>query len=119
MKAFREGAQFNARKIAGFEDCPYAYLYLRPDPSTMAILPWRPEIGRVMRMFCDVYTPEGEIYQADTRAILKKAVQKADEAGISFRFGSETEFYLFQKDDNGNPTKIPYDQAGYMDGTGA
>ncbi len=115
MKAFREGAQFNARKIAGFEDCPYAYLYLRPDPSTMAILPWRPEIGRVMRMFCDVYTPEGEIYQADTRAILKKAVQKADEAGISFRFGSETEFYLFQKDDNGNPTKIPYDQAGYMD----
>ncbi len=114
-KAFEEGASFNARKIAGFEDCPYAYLFLKPDPTTMAILPWRPEIGRVMRMFCDVYTPDGEEYQAETRAMLKKAEQKAKEAGITFKFSSESEFYLFKKDDDGNPTKIPYDEAGYMD----
>ncbi len=114
-KAFDEGAPINARAIAGFEDCPYASLYLKPDPDTMAILPWRPDSGKVLRMFCDVFTPEGEEYTDDTRAILKRAVKKAEERGIRFRFGTETEFYLFKKDDEGNPTKIPYDRAGYMD----
>ncbi len=114
-KAFVNGAPINARVIAGFEDCPYASLYLKPDPDTMAILPWRPDSGKVLRMFCDVYTPEGEIYQADTRAILKRAIRAAQDKGIEFRFGAETEFYLFLKDNEGNPTRIPYDQAGYMD----
>ena len=114
-KAFEDGIPINAREIAGFEDCPYACLYLRPDPSTLAVLPWRPDSGRVLRMFCDVYTPEEKEYVSDTRGILKKAVDKAKDAGIEFRFGSETEFYLFEKDEEGNPTKTPYDIAGYMD----
>lgn len=115
QKAFRDGVPINAREIAGFEDCPYASLYLRPDPDTMAILPWRPDSGRVLRMFCNVYTPDEEEYVSDTRAILQKAIAKAKEAGIEFRFGTETEFYLFITDDEGNPTRIPYDAAGYMD----
>lgn len=114
-KAFEEGAPINARVIAGFGDCPYATLYLKPDPDTMAILPWRPDSGRVLRMFCDIYTPEGEEYESDTRRILRKAIEKADASGVEFRFGTETEFYLFKKDEEGNPTKIPYDKAGYMD----
>ena len=115
MKAFEDGAPINAREIAGFRGCPYASLFLKPDPSTLAILPWRPDSGKVLRMFCDVYTPDGNVFPADTRAILKNAVKCAEDAGIEFRFGNETEFYLFKKDDNGNPTNIPYDQAGYMD----
>ena len=115
MKVFRDGAPINAREIAGYEGCPYAALYLKPDPSTLAILPWRPDSGKVLRMFCDVCTPEGEPAAADTRGILKDAVRKAQDAGIEFRFGNETEFYLFRKDEDGNPTKIPYDQAGYLD----
>ena len=114
-KAFEDGAPINARVISGFEDSPYATLYLKPDSDTMAILPWRPDSGRVLRMFCDVYTPEGEVYVPDTRAILKNAVRLSEEKGIEFRFGTETEFYLFRKDDEGNPTRIPYDDAGYMD----
>ena len=114
-KAFEEGAPINARVIAGFKDCPYASLYLRPNPDTMAILPWRPDSGKVLRMFCNVYTPDGEEYVSDTRAILKQAVAAAEEKGIEFRFGNETEFYLFLKDEEGNPTRIPYDKAGYMD----
>ena len=115
MKAFEEGIPINARQIAGFEDSPSASLYLRPDSSTLTVLPWRPDSGRVLRMLCDVCTPDGEVYPSDTRSILKKAVQKAKEAGIEFRFGMETEFYLFARDNDGNPTKIPYDNAGYMD----
>lgn len=115
MKAFDQGAPINAREIAGFQDSPYASLYLKPDPDTMSILPWRPDSGRVLRMFCDVCMPDGEIYASDTRAILKNAVEKARQKGVEFRFGTETEFYLFKKDDQGNPTKIPYDNAGYLD----
>ena len=91
-KVFESGAPINARAIAGFEDCPYASLLLKPDASTIAVLPWRPDSGRVLRMYCDVYTPDGEEYPSDTRAILKKAVAKAKAAGIEFRFGTETEF---------------------------
>lgn len=115
MKAFDQGAPISAREIAGFQDSPYASLYLKPDPDTMSILPWRPDSGRVLRMFCDVCMPDGEIYASDTRAILKNAVEKARQKGVEFRFGTETEFYLFKKDDQGNPTKIPYDNAGYLD----
>ena len=114
-KAFEEGIPVNARQIAGFDDCPYACLYLKPDSSTLTILPWRPESGRVLRMLCDLCTPDGKPYDSDTRLILKKAVERAEAAGIEFRFGSEMEFYLFLKDDEGNTTKIPYDNAGYMD----
>ncbi len=114
-KAFEDGTPINAKEIAGFKDSEYASLYLKPDPDTLAILPWRPDSGKVLRMFCDVFTPEGKEYTSDTRAILKKAVGKADDAGVEFRFGTETEFYLFNKDDEGNPTRIPYDHAGYMD----
>ncbi|MBR4807026.1 MAG: glutamine synthetase [Lachnospiraceae bacterium] len=114
-KSFDEGIPINAKEIAGFEDCPYASLYLKPDADTLSILPWRPDSGRVLRMYCNVFTPGGKEYVSDTRSILMKAVAEAEERGIEFRFGTESEFYLFTKDEEGNPTKIPYDEAGYMD----
>ena len=114
-KAFEDGIPINAAEIAGFGNCPYASLFLKPDPDTLSVLPWRSETGKVLRMFCDLYTPEGEGYICDTRLVLKMAMQKAKERGIEFRFGNETEFYLFVNDEDGNPTKIPYDNAGYMD----
>ena len=114
-KAFEYGIPIEAREIAGFRDCPYATLYLKPDADTLSVLPWRPDSGKVLRMFCDVYTPEGTVYASDTRTILKDAVARAKAAGIEFRFGTETEFYLFCNDEEGKPTKEPYDQAGYMD----
>ena len=52
-KAFEDGAPISAKEIAGFRGSPYAKLYLKPDPSTLAVLPWRPDSGRVLRMFCE------------------------------------------------------------------
>ncbi len=114
-KAFEEGVGISASEIAGFEESKSGRLYLKPDASTLSVLPWRPDSGRVVRMYCDVVTPDGEAFSADPRNVLRKAAAKAEEAGIEFRFGAASEFYLFRKDDLGNPTKIPYDQAGYMD----
>ena len=114
-KAFRDGIMINAKSIRGFEGCNEGILYLKPDPDTLSVLPWRPDSGRVLSMFCDVCKADGTPFEADTRNILKNAVKAAEDAGIEFRFGSEMEFYLFKTDDEANPTKIPYDEAGYMD----
>ena len=114
-KAFKEGIAINAKSIRGFDTSEEATLYLKPDPATLSVLPWRPDSGRVLRMFCDVCKADGTPFEADTRNILKDAVAAAEKAGIEFKFGSEMEFYLFKTDDEANPTKIPYDEAGYMD----
>ena len=114
-KAFDEGIPVSTGMIAGFRESPYSRLFLKPDTDTLSVLPWRPDSGKVLRMFCDVCTPDGDVYGSDTRYVLKSAVEASKKAGVEFRFGTETEFYLFKKDDEGNPTQIPYDNAGYMD----
>ena len=114
-KAFEQGIPINARKVRGFEDADISTLYLRPDATTLSILPWRPESGRVLRMYCDICDEDGTPIKLDTRWLLKEAVLEAEKAGIEFRFASESEFYLFSKDEQGNSTRIPFDRAGYMD----
>ena len=114
-RAFEYGIAIDASAIAGFGDENHSDLFLHPDADTLMPLPWRPEHGCVVRMFCNITYPDGRIFECDTRSILKKAIQDAEHAGYHFFFGAGQEFYLFQLDDNGNPTKIPYDNATYMD----
>ena len=114
-RAFEYGIAIDASAIAGFGDENRSDLFLHPDADTLMPLPWRPEHGRVVRMFCNITHPDGRIFECDTRSILKRAIQDAQNAGFQFFFGAEQEFYLFTLDDNGNPTKEPYDNAGYMD----
>ena len=114
-RAFEFGIAIDASAIAGFGDENHSDLFLHPDADTLAPLPWRPEHGRVVRMYCNITHPDGKTFECDTRSILRKAVQDAQDLGYQFFFGAEQEFYLFTLDDNGNPTKKPYDNAGYMD----
>ncbi len=113
--AFENGVSFDASAIAGFEGPEKSDLFLHPDPSTIAVLPWRPSHGRVVRMYCDIKYSGGKPYEKDCRNILRQAVQKAADYGMELMFGSEIEFYLFKLDEKGNPTKEPLDNAGYMD----
>lgn len=114
-RAFESGIAIDASAIPGFGGEIRSDLLLRPDPATLAQLPWRPESGRVVRMFCDVTHPDGSVLDTDARNLLKNAVREAKQAGITFAFGAEMEFYLFKTDESGNPTRCPYDNAGYMD----
>ena len=114
-RAFEYGVAIDASAIKGFGDEAKSDLFLHPDPSTLSILPWRPEHGRVVRMFCDITYPNGSPFECDSRLILKNAADYAEKQGLTFSFGSEMEFYLFKLDDNGNRTCEPYDNAGYMD----
>jgi len=114
-RAFACGIAIDASAISGFGGEVRSDLLLHPDPSTLIRLPWRPEQGKVVRMFCDITYPDGRPFEADTRRILKRAVADAAEMGYRFSFGAEMEFYLFKLDEDGEPTRIPYDSAGYMD----
>lgn len=114
-RAFGYGIAIDASAITGFGDETHSDLLLHPDPETLMLLPWRPEHGKVIRMYTSITHPDGRPFECDTRSLLKNAVKSAEMQGYKFYFGSELEFYLFKLDENGNPTKEPYDEAGYMD----
>ena len=89
--------------------------YLRPDLNTFAVLPWRPQYGKVARLICDVYNPDGTPFEGDPRNMLKRALRQASAMGYTFNVGPELEFFLFQTDDEGKPTTRTSDEAGYFD----
>lgn len=115
QRAFSYGIAIDASAIEGFGGDVRSDLLLHPDAATLIQLPWRPEQGKVVRMFCDITYPDGRPFECDTRRLLKQAVTDAAAQGYSFTFGAEMEFYLFKLDENGMPTTVPHDFAGYMD----
>lgn len=114
-RAFRTGITIDASSVNGFGSDIYSDLLLHPDPDTLSVLPWRPEHGRVVRMFCTITRSDGKPFDCDTRGLLIRAVDEARKQGLEFDFGSSMEFYLFKTDENGERTFEPYDKAGYMD----
>lgn len=113
--AFERGVRITAKKIYGFSVADGRDLYLIPDAQTMSVLPWRPQHGRVIRMFCYVRYGDGTPFECDGRYFLKQATKTALNKGWCFRFGTSSEFMLFRNDESGFPTKIPHDFAGYCD----
>ena len=114
-RAFEKGIGIDASYIYGFGGNYGRDIWLHPEPDTITILPWRPEHGKVVRMFCALTYADGTPVDTDTRALLRRAVRYANTKGLRFHFKSEIQFYLFKTDDNGENTGIPYDNAGYMD----
>ena len=83
-RAFSYGIAFDASAVPGFGDEVHSDLFLHPDSSTLCMLPWRPDHGRVARMFCHVLRPDGAAFEADCRALLRQAVADAEALGIRF-----------------------------------
>lgn len=114
-RAFEDGISFDASVVKGFMNIEESDLLLFPEPSTLEVLPWRPQQGRVVRFFCEIRHPDGRVFEGDGRYLLKQTVEKASQLGYVCQIGPECEFYLFEMDEKGIPTKIPHDQAGYFD----
>lgn len=114
-RAFDSGIPIDGSAIAGFCGDVRSDLFLHPYAGTLSGLPWRSIGGKVVRMLCRVAHPDGKTIEGDTRELLRTAVKTAEARGIHFFFGPEMEFYLFQTDENGASTRIPYDNAHYMD----
>ena len=115
-KALDNKCMFDGSSIEGFVRIEESDMYLRPDPDTFVIFPWRPQTGKVARLICDVYNPGGTPFEGDPRYVLKKALKKAKDMGYeAFNVGPECEFFLFLTDNEGKPTTITHDNAGYFD----
>ena len=114
-KALNNECMFDGSSIEGFVRIEESDMYLYPDLDTMEIFPWRPQQGKVARMICDVYRPSGEPFEGDPRYILKRALKEAADMGYLFEVGPECEFFLFHTDENGLPTTLTHEKAGYFD----
>lgn len=114
-KALNGELMFDGSSIEGFVRIEESDMYLRPDPSTFVVFPWRPREGAVARLICDIYTSDGQPFIGDPRYVLRKAAQEAKELGYNMMVGPEAEFFLFHVDSDGQPTTITHDKAGYFD----
>ena len=111
--AFEEGMGFDGSSIQGYARIDESDMVAKPDPSTFAVLPWRPNDGAgVARMFCDIVTPDGEPYQGDPRWALKRGLARAKEMGFTMFVGPELEYFYFG--DSKTPLKY-LDAGGYFD----
>ena len=114
-RALDNQCMFDGSSIEGFVRIEESDMYLYPDLDTLAIFPWRPQQGKVARLICDIHRPNGEAFEGDPRHLLKNVVKEAGKMGYTFDVGPECEFFLYHSDDNGQPTTITHEKAGYFD----
>jgi glutamine synthetase len=108
------GKWFDGSAIESFARIAESDMYLRPDLSTFAVIPWSAPNDVTARIICDVLTPAGERYQGDPRAVLRRALREAEQQGFSYVVAPELEFFLLQRAD-GKPAPLPHDQGSYYD----
>lgn len=114
-RAIEEGVCFDGSAVPGFLHVEESDLVLRPDLSTLTILPWRPAEGGVMQFFCDIERPDGAPFGGNCRGFLRRTAQRLRRLGLVCNVGAECEFYLFETDERGRPTRTPIDRGGYFD----
>ncbi len=113
--ALNNECMFDGVSVEGFVRSEEIDMYLYPDLDSFEIYPWRPQAGKVARMFCDVYTIDRKPFSGDPRNILKRVANKAKAMGLSFKINPEAEFFLFDYDDDGQPTTRTKENGGYFD----
>ncbi len=115
QKALDNLCMFDGSAIEGFVREEETDMYLHPDLDTFEIFPWRPQQGKVARLLCDVYCPDGTPFEGDPRYVFKKVLKEAEDMGYYFHVGPECEFFLFHADEEGRPTTQTHETAGYFD----
>ncbi|MCM2533347.1 type I glutamate--ammonia ligase [Neobacillus pocheonensis] len=115
-KALDNKMMFDGSSIEGFVRIEESDMLLYPDLNTWVVFPWTAEKGKVARLICDIYTPEGKPFEGDPRNNLRRVLKEMEELGFThFNLGPEPEFFLFKLDQKGEPTLELNDQGGYFD----
>jgi len=116
-KALEGDIMFDGSSIEGFVRIEESDMVLRPDLATFRVLPYDDEGGKVARVICDIYNPDGSTFAGCTRQALKRQITKAQSSGFEMMAGVEAEFFIFQLDAGGDPTTDTHDHGGYFDQT--
>jgi len=111
--ASRNGVWFDGSSVEGFARIQESDLFLKPDMTTYAVVPWLTENGRAARLICDIHRSDGNPFEGDPRFILKEATAEATKQGFQYNVGPEPEFYLFKADDENRTS--PLDYGSYFD----
>ncbi len=114
-ETLEKGIAFDGSSIEGFVRIFESDMYLKPDPSTLAIYPWTEGNGKTARLICDVLRPDGSPFEGDPRYVLKRAIAEAAQEGFTMYAGAEAEFFLFRQDPSGHPSLELHDKGGYFD----
>lgn len=114
-KAVEGEIMFDGSSIEGFTRIEESDMLLKPDLDTFVVFPWSDERGKVAGLICDVYNPDETPFEGCPRMTLRRAVEAAKAKGFTAMFGPELEFFLFRRDENGNPTTTTHDSGGYFD----
>ncbi len=115
-KALDNKMMFDGSSIEGFVRIEESDMYLYPDYDSFMVFPWTAEKGKVARLICDIYRPDGTPFEGDPRNNLKRILKKMEDMGFtSFNLGPEPEFFLFKLDEKGEPTLEVNDNGGYFD----
>jgi len=115
-KALNNEIMLDGSSIQGFRSIETSDMYFYPDKKTFSLLPWRAKDGsNVARLICDIYNPDGTPFDGCPRNNLKRVLEEAKQLGYEMNVGPECEFFLFKRDENGTPTQVTHDAAGYYD----
>ena len=114
-KALDGDIMFDGSSIEGFVRIEESDMVLRPDYDTFVVFPWGDAENRVARLICDVHTADGGIFEGDPRRVLKRQIEAARKLGYEMMAGAEAEFFLFQRHEDGLPTRETHDAGGYFD----
>jgi glutamine synthetase len=113
-EALERGVWFDGSSVEGFARIHESDMFLKPDTSTYAVIPWHDGEERTARFICDVHMPDGKPFEGDPRYVLKGVMGEAKKMGFIYNTGPELEFFLFKKD-NGHIKPLPHDNGGYFD----
>ena len=114
--AVEHGKWFDGSSIEGFARIAESDMYLIPDLSTYAVMPWGGGPNQTTaRVICWIYNPNGELFPGDPRTVLMRAMKEALKLGLTYHAGPELEFFLFRRDERGGILALPHDQASYFD----
>jgi glutamine synthetase len=114
-EALQNNIWFDGSSIEGFARIAESDMYLVPDLSTFAVLPWEGGSKATARIICWVFSPNGQPFVGGTRSCLAKAMNEAEDMGFTYNTGPELEFFLFKPDEQGRIAALPHDRAGYFD----
>lgn len=112
-EAFMEGIGFDGSSIEGFVSQEESDMLAFPDATTFQVLPWRPEAHAAARMFCDVRTPSREPFAGDSRSVLSRIFEQADEKGYVINVGPKLDYFYLHDRNSDIPETV--DGAGYFD----